>query len=66
MSGSWIKKRWFSVRPMQFCEAGEPMNGGKPFVRCATLRVYSGEFKLSPELMHEIESSKSSAKPVAD
>lgn len=57
MSESLLKKMWSLALRRKSVGA---MNGGKPFTRCGTLMVYSGELKLIPELIPESKPARHS------
>lgn len=46
MSEGWLKKMWSLALRWKSVDA---MNAGKPFTRCGTLMVYTGELKLIPD-----------------
>ncbi|KTB69487.1 MULTISPECIES: hypothetical protein [Pseudomonas] len=57
MSESWLKKMWSLALRRKSVDA---MNAGKPFTRCGTLMVYTGELKLIPELIPDSKPAKRS------
>ncbi|WP_447096110.1 hypothetical protein [Pseudomonas sp. CF10PS3] len=63
MSESWLKKMWSLALGRKSVDA---MNGGKPFTRCGTLMVYSGELKLISELIPESKPVRRATLPDSD
>ena len=62
MNESWLKKMWSLALRRKSVDA----NGGKPFTRCGTLMVYTGELKLIPELIPDSKPAKRSTPPDSD
>jgi hypothetical protein len=56
-----MKKMWSLALRRKSVEA---INGGKPFTRCGTLMVYSGELKLIPELIPESSLPDAPRRPI--